>query len=206
MLLSDGRMNEMNRLLLWAFLALPLAGCQPDADGGRPANGSNLLADPEFAVDKTGPDAVWRLSQHAGPRSYEWAVDEGVLSVTRIGPEPWGQATQSIPAADLVGRTLVFSAELSGNLAADSAETVERTGIGVRVRGTSPDVPAMLGPSAIQLSATGAPALPPGKLDWSEQRVEFRVPEGAEEVEVAIRLGTGGTLRARNPRLLLQDG
>ncbi len=196
----------MKRLLPWALLALPLVGCQPDTDVAGTPDDANLLSDPAFTVDKTGPDAIWRLSQHAGPRSYEWAVDDGVLSVTRIGPEPWGQATQSIPAADLVGRTLVFSAELSGNLALDSADTVERTGIGVRVRGTSPDVPAVLGPSAIQLSATGAPALPPGELDWSEQRVAFRVPEGAEEVEVAIRLGTGGTLRARNPRLLLQDG
>lgn len=176
-------------------VVLLLAGC----GGGQGA--ANLLRDPAFEVEKTGPDAIWRLSQHAGPPSYRWAVEDGVLSATRIGPEPWGQATQIVSGEDLVGRRLAFSAELAGELEPDSELTVEATGIGVRVKGRPPGMPAVMG-AAIQLSRLGEPPLPRGRFDWTEQRVEFVVPEGAQQVEVSIRLGTGGTLRVRKPRLI----
>lgn len=176
-------------------VVLLLGGC-----GGGDDGAANLLSDPEFEVEKTGPDAIWRLSQHAGPASYRWVVDDGVLSATRTGPEPWGQATQVLRGEELVGRRLVFIAELAGDLEPDSELTVEPTGIGVRVKGRPPGTPAVL-EAAIQLSRIGEPPLPRGRFDWTEQRVEFVVPEGAQQVEVSIRLGTGGTLRVRNPQL-----
>jgi len=191
-------MTHSRVLILAAWL---LTGCTEAPS----REGPNLLADPAFERPRSGTGAIWQTSQHAGARSFRWSATDGVLTAAKTGPEPWGQATQSVSAKDLVGHRMAFVAELAGELEPDSERTVEATGIAVRILGITPGTPRVLGPS-IQLVRLGQPPLPRGEFGWTAQRVEFVVPEGAFEIEVSIRLGTGGTLRARNPRLFVVDG
>lgn len=173
---------------------------------------SGLIANPTFAPD-SGTDRVgepWSSTQHGGDRSYRTTVSAGVLRIERIGPEPWGQTVQIVPAEDLRGRRAEFSVELAGDL-----EPVEgsvdlgprrkgysRTGIGVVVKGFRDD-PKLRRLGTIMLEKIEhEPRLSPGEHDWERHRLTFDVPETATNIEVQIRLTRHGVLKARGPRLV----
>lgn len=170
------------------------AGCQRDADGG-------LLVNPGFDRGPDGAVMAWAFNQHTGEPSYSFAVDDGKLIIQRVGRERWGQAVQTLPAAGLAGRTLRFSAEISGELSDESGAPSSPTGVGVRISGTRRGMPAALG-ATILSTRSGQPAIGVGAHGWTEQSVVFEVPESATEIQLSLRLTLDGTLRVRDPRLI----
>ena len=163
-----------------------------------------LLRDAAFEADQPGQRRAWSYSQHAGKKSYLFDTVDGVLRIERTGTEPWGMATQRIKAKDLAGRTLEFSAELSGEFPEMTSKPIASTGVVVRVVGYKPDLPRMLGKSNL-LVGQGEPGLTGTKYDWPRQHVRFTVPDGATDIDVSIVLGRPGQLSARGPQLIDVD-
>lgn len=163
-----------------------------------------LLIDAHFPSEVDGRQPAWGFSQHGGDVSYVFSSADGVLSIERTGPEPWGQAVQRVDARDLQGRSVEFSAEISGSFKEDAERQVQATGVGARVLGYPPGIPRMAG-RHIMAFADGAPEIGPGTHPWTRQTLQIDVPEGATDIEVSIRLGMHGTLRARGPSLKVLD-
>jgi len=185
---------------LAAMIALLSAGCRSDSSSAG-NSGGGLLINPAFERGADGHIGAWAFGQHAGERSYSFDIDESTLIINRVGPEPWGQVIQILPAAGLAGSMLEFAAEVSGQFSDESGAPIAPTGVGVRISGMRPDLPAALG-DAVLFTHHGAPALGVGDHDWTVQRVVFEVPEIATEIRLSFRLTMDGTLRVRNPRLV----
>lgn len=191
---ASSRGRRTARLAARLALCLLIAGC---FNGDK----SGLVQNPGFDRGPDGAIESWRFIQHAGRRSYSFESDNSILVIERIGPERWGQAIQTLSAAGRHGMTLEFSAEVSGDLDDASGAPSSPTGLGVRISGLRPGMPAVLGPSVLSaMSAT--PEIGPGKLEWTRQRVVFQVPEHATEIQLSVRLTLDGMLRIRNPRLV----
>jgi len=89
-----GRSLAMSLLSLIALLLLsPLHADTPPA----PAPGDNLLVGVAFERDPetAAPLPPWVASQHSGEPSYEFVVNDGVLTIRRIATQPWGQVTHA---------------------------------------------------------------------------------------------------------------
>lgn len=179
-----------------ALMALCLlsAGCGPGA-------GENLLRNPGFDRAADGKLEGWSFSQHAGERSFRFDIVDASLVIERVGTEVWGEASQTLSAAGLAGQTLEFSAEVRGELDDHSGPPTSPTGIGVRISGVRPGVPAALGP-AIFSNQFGEPEIGPRQFDWTLQRVVFEVPANATAILLKLRLTMDGELQVRNPRLI----
>jgi hypothetical protein len=190
------------------FAALMVAACSHVVAGAEVAAWTapdpGLLRDATFDAEQRGERRAWVYSQHAGQTSYRFNHEPGMLRIERIGPEPWGQASQHLDARPLVGQTLEFSAELSGRLTDLAERQIATTGLSARIRGFRAGMPRMLG-KAILLRAAGKPELSPSTTDWTPQSVRFKVPEGATDIDVTIRLGTHGSLSVRGPSLVVVD-
>lgn len=187
-------------LVFFSFaLIAATAGC-----GGDPVE--NLLLDPRFeTIDKTTEDrrvSPWSFIQHAGEPSYEWNVEDGILTGRRVGPETDGHVAQTIPAQGFAGKTLRFSVELSGELQELPDVPTALSGIQIQVYGLRAGVPSMLGP-AIMSTAEGSPPVVAGKFGWMVQEVVFDVPQQASSLKLAIRLGMNGIFRIRDPVLAI---
>ena len=176
------------------------AGCHSDNSGEVDSDGG-LLVNPAFERGVDGAIMGWAFNQHAGERSYRFDTDGGTLIIERVGRERWGQAVQTLSAAGLAGRTLEFSAEVSGELGDEAGAPSSPTGVGVRISGMRPGMPAALG-VAILSTFPGEPAIGVGDHDWTVQSVVFDVPDTATEIQLSFRLTLDGKLRVRNPRLI----
>lgn len=170
-------------------------------DGGWSAPDPGLLRDATFDAKESGERPAWGASQHAGETSYRFHFESGVLRIQRIGPEPWGQVRHRIDAEALVGRTLEFSAELSGNFSASGQRQTSTTGLGVQVLGYKAGIPRIAGKRTLY-TAEGEPSISPYCIGWTPQSVRFDVPAGATDILLSIRLGMYGTLSVRGPRLV----
>lgn len=199
----------MTHRLIASFLitaALAVAACS--GAGPQPAE-PGFIQNPLFA-DPSGGNGVgkpWATIQHAGEPSYLFTVRDGVLRIERVGSQPYGKVIQVLPAEKLRGKTLAFSAELSGNLEPldnPSVPWADATGLEVIVKGYSGKKALRMLGKRVLLNATSEPGLTPGELDWTRQRVVFQVPEQATDVVVGIRLVLNGVLEARSPSLVIE--
>jgi hypothetical protein len=188
------------------FPLLLVTACSSGAEAPPPAASATaavdpgLLLDPNFIPESDGRGAAWVFSQHAGEDSYRFDIEDGVLSITRIATQPWGQAVQVVEAEGLEGQWIEFSAELSGSLVEPVRPELEPSGVSMRMLGFPPGTPRIVGRSILE-AAVGEPPVVVGELPWTRHAVRIQVPEGTTHIEVAIVLGLGGTLRARNPAL-----
>lgn len=195
-----------NRSPWLAAVALVAACTHPGLAGAETwvAPDPGLLRDANFDAALRGERPGWGRSQHAGEPSSEVRFEPGMLRIERTGPEPWGQVRQRLDATGWVGSTLEFSAELSSTLQSSGNSPVNGTGLGVRVMGYRPGMPRVAGKS-ILLTADGEPELGPQHHPWTRQSVHFRVPEGATDIDVSIRLTLHGHLAARGPSLVVVE-
>lgn len=166
----------------------------------------SLLLDPAF-TEGEAPENLkhWRLYQHAGERSYVLSIEDGAATLERVGIEPWGQITQTLPADAYAGKTLEWSAELEGELDDRYGEPFQASGLSVSVTGLGPGDLPMMGARHLLTQSTD-PGLPAGVLERGRQRLQFVVPAGSElKLQVSVILTRGGYLRVRNPQLRIVD-
>lgn len=143
----------------------------------------------------------WYIAQHAGERTYVVTINDGVITIDNTGKQIWMQVSQRLPADDLVGRELEFSAEIKMELHADGWQQVLTPGGGltVQVRGIPPT-----GGGRRQLmreALTNQPLL--GEHDWHPVGIRFTLPEGATQFEVGFLHQAFGSMSVRKPQLQL---
>src|SRR5690606_12635684 len=108
---------------------------EPEAPYEPPPAG--LLKNAALVSDSRGLPMEWSFQQHANHSSYTLMAAEGVVTIARIGDEPWGILRQAFGAQEvepLLGKTLEFSADISGEFTDEYGEPMEPPGLTVRVR------------------------------------------------------------------------
>jgi hypothetical protein len=151
------------------------------------------LKNPGFESERPGAGGNaegWAASQHVGPKAYTFIVDrstkhsgEASLRIRNLRPEVYGSITQSIPAAQLVGKTLRFSVWLR-------SEDVVANDFG---KGATPLLQAWAGGSPA-VSASYEVAAIAGTTAWVRREVAIEVPGAAEYIEVGVMLTGSGTV------------
>lgn len=188
----------MRRHRLPAFAAAVFLVCVLAPVGDVPAQGSephNLSFEEPAPVDGLPPG--WWFIQHAGPTSFEFAIDHRVsskagqrsLRIKRTGTEPFGLVLQSVNADRFRGKRVRITALLR-------LDKVDAFG-----NGTLRDMSG----AALMLRSQGGGdfALDDmrdrplrGTRPWTEVRVEIDVPATASKVEFGALLSGTGTIWA----------
>lgn len=180
----------------------------PAVDEGHAAastpvpGGPELIVDPQFELaGDHGTLKHWKLYQHAGDASFSMEIQHGQAFLKRIGVEPWGAIEHTLPADELVGKTLEWSAELSGELGESRGEAFDASGLSVSIMGLGPNDLPMMGARHL-LTLASDPPLSAGPVEPRRYSVRFVVPEGRDlELKVALQLTRDGDLRMRAPSL-----
>lgn len=135
----------------------------------------------EAPVKRAGEIPGWTVIQHAGPPSYETAIDtktrsEGAASfrIRRIREQVYGSIFQRVPVANLAGKTVELSAMLK-------TEDVGDKGWILQLTQTSGSVDRV---SAAPLTGT---------TDFTRVTLKAKILAGTREVEIAASLRDGGT-------------
>lgn len=151
------------------------------------------------------PPPGWWYVQHAGPPSFEYALDDQVakdgkysMRIKRTGKEPFGLVLQRIKADHFRGKRVRLSAFLR-------LDNVEPYGVGA--------LREMSGAVLMLRSQAGGPMVLDdmrehplrGTLPWTEASVEIDVPATATTLEFAAMLSGSGTLWADGLRLEVVD-
>ncbi len=194
------------------FLLLTiLAGCDatdpadpavPAAKAGLPdcSGTENLLGNSGFARIEGKGLEPWKGKQHAGKSSFDLAIEEGVVTISRKGPEPWYLLTQILPVTQYQGHRLMFAAELKLDLN-DEGWTESMPpggGLSVLVWGRLPV--AMAGDRMVkEHSFEHEPHL--GQADWFTATQAIDLPANATKIELGFVHRAMGSYSLRNPRL-----
>lgn len=190
--------------LLAVIFGLALGGCSASHGDAPTSVDGGVLQDPAFAVPgetEASPLRHWQFSQHVGEPSYELRFGNGMIRILRTGSQPWGILQQHMHADEWAGKTLEFSAELSGELDDRWGPPMQPTGLTVTVMGFGPQDMPMMGKRHL-LVRESEPGLDAGSHDWQRLAIRFEVPEGRElELLVGLLLTRGGELAIRNPSL-----
>lgn len=140
-------------------------------------------ADFEQAPSAGVPVPGWTLSQHAGPPSYEFVIDDKAFAtgkasfrIRQTQPQVYGAAGQVVPLPNAVGRVLRLRAKV---------KTSE-----VKAEGWNLQIDFRNG-SGVLDTLKSKPAS--GTKGWREVIVEGPVPLGTVEVGVVAVLEGGGT-------------
>lgn len=212
----ENALNSHLHSLTWlVFAMLALSACSSASDSSVSSDAvplvpeqaaeviePGLIADPQFeVVGDNLPLRHWRLFQHAGDASFSMDVGAGEVRLRRFGVEPWGTIEQTHSVDSLVGKTLEWSAELSGELGESRGEPFDSSGLSVSVMGFGPNDLMMMGARHL-LTLSSDPPLSTGPVERRRYSIRFVVPEGSElELKVALQLTRDGELRMRAPSL-----
>lgn len=154
--------------------------------------GDNLLQDADFALEKQdGRSKSWGTLQHAGERSFEFTIENGELTIKRIGIEPWGIFRQRLRTNDLGGARMAFTAELKMDLSSDGME-MPPIGGGLNLTARSGNNRVLL-----QSKFNHEPRL--GKTDWQPVQVIVDIPETTATIELGFMHHASGVLQVRKP-------
>ena len=186
--------------------ALTLVAFAPPAAIAEEAWDGGLFKSPDFAPGDTGrPLGHWNIGQHAQGKakghSYEFSSSDGVLTIRRVGAEPWGMVAQDFKVDEYIGKRLRLSMEVSGELDESFGRPIEPSGLIARVTGFGPHDPPMFG-ARILVAERSNPGLGVGSHDWQELILEFEIPDSRHvELRAGVQLTLGGVLHVRRPRL-----
>lgn len=153
------------------------AAAQAPAPAASPALLVNADFDAPALAGRSCPPS-WGCSAHSEATSYAFELAPGprgrYLKVTRVKPEPWGMAIQTMRKADWEGRRLRLTVAVNG-------ESVEG--------GAGPMI-LLHGPGGRILGHRKALlARGPG---WRRASVEIDVPAGTERIECALVIEGAG--------------
>ena len=184
----------MRRLTLPAFASAVLFVCTlvPAGDAAAQESEPRNLSFEEPAP-AGGPPPGWWFIQHAGPPSFDFALDDRIakdgkqsMRIRRTGGEPWGLVMQSVKADRFRGKRVRLTAFLR-------LDNVEAFGHGALrdMSGATLMLRNQGGPLALD-DMRDRPLR--GTKAWAEVRVEIDVPEAASRVEFGAQLSGTGTL------------
>ena len=192
------------RCLVLVLVAL-LMGCEASSEGSGFAlkclQSENLLANVDFG--SSAPSAnlrPWSSGQHAGEKSFSTRVDNDVLTIDRIGTQPWFRFSQTPQAMKLRGASMVFRSEIRLALDTDSPRLGFDPGGGLQVLVWG-DPDPITGGDRLVFDSTMAHEPRLGTTDWMEVSVAFTVPPTATRMRVGFVHQANGSMQVRNPGL-----
>lgn len=189
-------MSELKKLHSALGLTLLLFTGSVGATELCATKGENYIQDADFALEAADVRSrYWTRVQHAGDKSFEASIAEGVLTIDKIGVEPWYYFRQFVDAEDLQGKTLAFTAEME----LDLTEPAIRHGFGVDGGGLYVLVRSSSRKILLKSELENEPRI--GKTDWVPMQHVFKVHPRAKTIEVAFVHMADGSMRVRNPLL-----
>ncbi len=195
-------MNAKRLLLgLWLGLLPAVALAGPDRagpeDGFCAVQKTNYLQDADFALEAASRRSRhWTGIQHAGDKSFETSMHDGVLTIEKTGAQPWYLFRQRLPAEELEGKKLAFSAELKLDLRAPAKmeTTVDKVGGGLFIVTRNSQ-----GNRTLASTFDHEPNM--GSSDWRPVQVVIEIPPGTRKVELGFAHKADGVLQVRKPAL-----
>lgn len=192
---------RLGQIVFLAAIAVILAACAVRSDQltSIEVNSTACESSPELIIDPAfltinDASSQWRYRQHTGKKSFSVTTEEGVLTIKRVGSEPWAIFRQTIEDERLKGATIRFTADLQGDVSSDVTHLFgAKAGLFLQI-GQYPD--AYMGdqdPSN-------------GQWDWQTYSVTKTIPEAVNVVKVGFIHQAGeGAIEARNPSLVLLE-
>jgi len=179
---------------LIATSALFLVSCTTTQDKvACSVSGGNLLQDVDFSLEaKNRRSKHWGQAQHVGEVSFQTDIDNGVLTITKIGKEPWFSYRQRLKSEEFAGQKMVFSADLKLDLVAPEVDHSLGDGGWMRVVARSSTTrPIMRSPLDHE------PHI--GKTDWQNVQVIVDMPAQTHSVDLSFLHHADGVMQVRNP-------
>ena len=170
----------------------PSAASESGLDNRRCTASENLLVDTDFTREGDYARA-WRMAQHTGELSFSTEANEGVLELRRIAMEPWMLMRQTVKDSRLSGATILFTAELKGDLPSKpTLHGFDHIG-GLYLK---------VGRGKVRLAEHEPNA---EQWDWQTFYYEEEIPEGITSLRAGFVHQSGGVLWAKNPSLVILD-
>ena len=164
--------------------------------------GGNYLQNPGFNQSTSGGgQRFWGGGQHAGEKSFEMKFDNGELTISKIGTQPWMAFRQTVAATELAGKKLAMNAELRLDLQQPERAQGFLVGGGLKIAARASDARGRK--LLLRSILDHQPRL--GKTDWYPVQVVVQLPEKTSTVEVGFLHQADGTLQIRNPSFQLVD-
>jgi len=179
------------------------SGCEQAASASLcEYTGDNLIRDANFSQPGNGRRLEhWTSAQHAGENSYRTVIEDGVLTVEKIGTQPWFVFRQRIDTPGLAGKRLALNAELSLELSSPARDRGLAEGGGLLLTARS----RAGGKGKVLMSAPLLNEPRIGRVDWHSAQIVVQLPEKTRSVEVGFLLQADGTLQVRKPSLYQVD-
>lgn len=185
----------MYRIFIIVATAWVMAACGQVADD--PAcllEDRNYLNDADFALeDQSSRSKHWTGIQHAGEKSFAVSIDDAVVSIERIGSQPWFLYRQRLKATDLAGRKMAFSAELRLLGPATGARDGVDPPVGLKLSALSASGKAL---SRLEQRLASGESI----ADWQKVQLVSQLPPQTQTVELSFFYESEeGTLQVRSP-------
>ena len=162
------------------------------ADSACKVKGPEYLQDTDFALEaESSRSKHWTGVQHAGEKSYATTFDDGVLTIDKIGTQPWHIFRQRLDPAELAGKLMAFSAELKLDLSESDRAGIDRTGGGMHM--------TIRSRSGRSLKAVYPHEPHLGSSDWFPVQLVVRIPRNVAIVELGFRHEAEGSFQVRKP-------
>lgn len=189
--------------IIFVGLSLFIAGCGSDSSpettsAARECAGTtNLLTNGGLRSSEEQLVADWNSTQHGAIPSFLVTADDGIVTVERIGPEPWYNLVQFVDLKSSAGHAMLLEADLKLSLNSDDwPHALEPKG-GLQVGIWALGEIAMLGPRlTLESVAEHSPNL--GETDWFRAQVRFTVPERPQRSRVGLIHQANGSLSVRD--------
>ena len=155
--------------------------------------GPNYLQDADFALEAADKRSKhWAGIQHAGERSFDAQIDDGVLTISRIATQPWYLFRQRIPPGDLGGELMAFTAELKLDLTPPQTmfSFFSKSGGGMQL------IVRSRNGSSLEAIFPHEPHM--GSSDWFTAQAVVQVPRDVAVIEASFRHEADGSFQVRN--------
>lgn len=158
-----------------------------------PPAGENLIEDADFALEaENNLSRLWGQSQHAGELSFDTNIHKGVLTISRIGSQPWFTYKQVLQVERYAGQKMVYSADLKLNLEPPRVSHGFGDGGGLMIVAKSANRKLLL-----RSVLEHEPHI--GNTDWQRVQVIVQLPKNTRWVTLAFLHQADGTMQVRDP-------
>lgn len=194
-------LNHLATRLTTRFRALVLGACAPILVGACDSNSAavgcertsdNYLRDADFELERENRRSKhWTATQHAGESSFEVQIQDGVLTITKTGTQPWFIYRQKLQNSEFAGARMVFSAQIKLDVT-PAARAVGRSGAGLSIAMRSGNNRILM-----RSSLDHEPHM--GLTDWTDVELVLDIPVDTDTVELAFLHQAEGRFQARKP-------
>ena len=191
----------MKKVFLVAVSFFFLQACQEQGEERACRSGeSNYLLDADFALEGASKGSPhWVALQHAGEKSAEIAIENGVLTIARTESQSWYFFKQKVRSDDFRGATIAFEADIKLDL-------LPREKGGIPDYGAGLSVAAYNGNGRLLRNSSLEHEPHRGRSDWVPVQVVLELPVFTRVLNVGFMHQANGVLQVRNPSLRLVEG